>query len=455
MTFSALKETIKSTFGFKRLFWRIFLAFWMASLIVMVATGFVLVNKYSSDEYKQRFTNNAINQAQRIVWQYEHELSVNSSPRQKLKEWKIKHPNRNGEPIPMLIQDENGNTVYHYKMNKVKPDERVEQYVTGLFDQRYKVQIRQPQAPRIYKELLYRFQSLQFIFIFIASALVSAILSWSIIRPINYLGAFSRRYANKQEITALPRTLSARGDELGDLATDINFMVHKTHEASRSQQQLLHDVSHELRAPLARLQASAALIEQKNPDNRHVKQIHHDCERIDQLIQQILDYSKLEKSAPVAENCDINQLCERVIDNMAISYPGIPIQFSPANNAHIQGYPEAIYQALDNIIGNACKYSSKGQLVEVNTKMDEKNAIITVQDHGPGVDEEEIEKLLQPFYRAGNQMHTEGFGLGLSIALKAVRKHGGKLNMFSPENEGLRVEIILPLKPNNVTQPQG
>lgn len=454
MTFSGLVAIAKNTFGFKRLFWRIFLTFWMASLIVMVATGFVLVNKYSSDEYNERFFNAVINQAERIVWQYEHDLSLANSQKKKLKDRLNKRSNRNGELIPMLIQDESGHTIYHYKMNKVKPHERTVQYVNGLSDQRYKVQIRKPQAPRIYKELLYRFQSLQFVFILIASTFVSALLSWSIIRPINYLGAFSRRYANKQEIATLPDKLTARGDELGDLAADINFMVRKTHEASRTQQQLLHDVSHELRAPLARLQASAALIEQKSPDNRHVKQIHSDCERIDQLIQQILDYSKLEKSAPIAEKCDINLLCERVVDNMAISFPGIPIEFLPAEKAQIVGYPEAVYQALDNIIGNACKYSNKGQLVEVSTKTNEQGIVVTVKDNGPGVNEEEIEKLLQPFYRAGNQMHTTGFGLGLSIALKAVQKHGGKLNMTSPDDGGLKVEIIFPYKPKNIAQTQ-
>jgi two-component system OmpR family sensor kinase len=68
-----------------------------------------------------------------------------------------------------------------------------------------------------------------------------------------------------------------------------------------------------------------------------------------------------------------------------------------------------------------------------------------VRDHGPGVDSEEIEKLLQPFYRAGNQMHTSGFGLGLSIAKKAIEKHGGILQMTRPADGGLRVEIALPI----------
>ena len=452
MRFSKLIATTKNTFGFKRLFWRIFLAFWLASILVMVATGFVIINKYSSDDYNQRFFNAVISQAERIVWRYEQELNSPHFPKIKLKEWISRRPNHNGELIPMLIQNESGETIFHYKMNKVPSKERTIKHVIGPSNQSYSVQTRPPQAPRIYQQVLYRFQSLQFIFMFIASALVSALLSWSIVRPIKYLGAFSRRYANNQERASLPKKIIDRGDELGDLASDISFMVNKTHEASNAQQQLLHDVSHELRAPLARLQASAALIEQKNPDNRHVKQIHNDCERIDQLIQQILDYSKIENTAPVAEHCDVNQLCERVVDNMAINYPGIPTSFSGDENAHILGYPEALYQAIDNIVSNACKYSEKGQLVEVSTQNDGKNVIIRVRDHGPGVDKDEIEKLLQPFYRAGNQMHTNGFGLGLSIAQKALKKHGGELHMQNPHDGGLCVEMVLPLAPPKNTR---
>ena len=96
------------------------------------------------------------------------------------------------------------------------------------------------------------------------------------------------------------------------------------------------------------------------------------------------------------------------------------------------------------IIGNACKYSDKGQPVSVAIESTSAAMLIKVTDKGPGVDEKEIEKLMQPFYRAGNQMHTEGFGLGLSIALKAIKKHGGSLTMQSPSEGGLCVEVSLP-----------
>jgi signal transduction histidine kinase len=189
-----------------------------------------------------------------------------------------------------------------------------------------------------YKQVLYRFQSLQFSFSFIASALVSALLSWSIVRPLNYLGAFSRRYATLQDSGTLPIKLLARGDELGDL----------------------------------------------------------------------------------------NALCRQVIDNMAVSFPATPIHLSASNNIDIAAYPKLLQQAFDNIIGNACKYSPRDKPVEITMTEHKHNVNIAVRDFGPGVDESEMSTLLQPFYRAENQMHTSGFGLDLSIALKAINKHHGE-----------------------------
>jgi signal transduction histidine kinase len=437
---------IKQILGIKRLFWRIFFSFWLANLLVMLATSVVLENKHSTEGFNERYDNELLSQAERIVWRYEQSMDMPNLPPSLLKKWISKRDNRREPLKPMLILNDQNQPIYQYRFNNANTTADTQQTLVGPSGRSYHLLSKFPQPPRLFKQVIYRFQSLQFVFIFIMSALVSALLSWSITRPLNYLGSFSRRYANQQEITSLPSKLLTRGDELADLAADIEFMVKKTHEAASTQQQLLHDVSHELRAPLARLQVSAALIEQKNPDNRHVKQINSDCLRIDQLIQQILDFSKLEHTNPAPETCDINALCQHVIDNMAVTYNKTPIVFNAdkkCDGKHFLGYSDALLKALDNIIGNACKYSAPGEKVEIETKMQQQNVTIKIRDHGPGVEEQEISKLMQPFYRAGNKMHTDGFGLGLSIALRAIKKHKGELLMTTPKDGGLCVTIIL------------
>lgn len=432
--------------GFKRLFWRIFIAFWLSSLLVMFATGFVMVNSFSSNEAHQRYISDVTTQAERMVWRYENEGFNANKLDAKIKNWQQKLAGRTERLLPMRILDNNNKTIYRYHIKKEHIGELEQLSVLGPSNAEYQVFTSEPEPPRIFKQVLFRFQSIQFVFVLFASALVSALLSWSIVAPLKSLGVFSRRFANQQQITELPKNLLKRGDELGKLANDIDYMVKKTQMTVSAQQQLLHDVSHELRAPLARLQVSAALIQQKTPDNRHVLQINSDCLRIDQLIQQILNYSKLAQDQQNPQACDVQLLCQQVVDNMTIEFPGIPIQFeSSLKQCEIMGYPEALIQALDNIVGNACKYSPEGKAVDLRLTQANNQVLIDIQDHGPGVDDAEISQLLQPFYRAGNAMHTPGFGLGLSIAARAIKKHQGQLSMKNQMEGGLLVSITLPL----------
>lgn len=432
--------------GFRRLFWRIFIAFWLSSLLVMFATGFVIVNNFTSNEATKRYVNDVSSQAERIVWRYENEGFDAKKLSNNIKNWPQNSPERNERLMPMRILDSNNKTIYRYHVKKDELHELRALIVFGPSNAQYQVYANPPEPPRVFKQVLFRFQSLQFVFILIASALVSALLSWSIVAPLKSLGAFSRRFANQQQVSDLPKNLLQRGDELGSLAHDIDYMVKQTQKTVVAQQQLLHDVSHELRAPLARLQVSAALIEQKMPANKHALQINTDCIRIDQLIQQILNYSKLEQDQQIPLLFDIRALCLGVIDNMAVEYPDKPIEFSSSLNQYeIKGFPETLIQALGNIISNACKYSPAGKHVEVAIKQEKNLVSISIRDHGQGVDEAEITQLLQPFYRAGNHMHTPGFGLGLSIAARAIKKHQGKLELKNQDDGGLLVTIQLPI----------
>ena len=167
--FTALLATAYQKLGFKRLFWRIFICFWLSSLLVMIATGFVIISKYSSEEYTKRYRNDVLTQAERIVWRYEQSLAVQANRPVKLKSWIAKKENRRGHLMPMLISDDVNQRIYHYRLNKVKPEDRLEYEVLGPSGRTYRVFSRKPQTPRIYTQLMYRFQSLQFVFIFFAS----------------------------------------------------------------------------------------------------------------------------------------------------------------------------------------------------------------------------------------------------------------------------------------------
>ena len=100
-------------------------------------------------------------------------------------------------------------------------------------------------------------------------------------------------------------------------------------------------------------------------------------------------------------------------------------------------------RAFENVLRNACKHTPEETAVEVNLSSTGSNAIISIRDHVPGIDQQDIARLTEPFYRAGNMMQTDGFGLGLSIAARAIEKHGGRMEADNHPQGGLEIKIFL------------
>ena len=140
------------------------------------------------------------------------------------------------------------------------------------------------------------------------------------------------------------------------------------------------------------------------------------------------------------------ELLHSLIETLHFEYPQAVINLkAPSTALLIKGYPDSLAQALENIIRNACKYSPEGSAIELTVSEAENGVVIAVRDHGQGVAETDLARLLQPFYRAGNKMHTPGFGLGLSIAQRAINKHKGVLSIRNHVEGGLLVCVELPL----------
>ena len=168
-------------------------------------------------------------------------------------------------------------------------------------------------------------------------------------------------------------------------------------------------------------------------------------ERMDRLIQQILDYSRMNGTGDPPQTYQLETIVDEVIDNLRFEFPACSMQWEhPGEPVTMRGHPAAIRTACENILRNACKYAATDDPIEVNLQADAKTATVSIRDHGAGVNDSEINRLLQPFYRSGNQMHTSGFGLGLSIAEKAVLKHNGKLQLENHPEGGLRVSLTIP-----------
>lgn len=428
----------------KRLFWKIFAAFWLVSLAIMLATSYAIITSVETEKFRNQYEKILKDISKHAINHYES-LSSNKPMRKSvLRRFGPPHNLVNHRHIIRIYRDDK--LIFERNSGKRGERDTFTFKITSKNDNRYTVEALTPRPPRHLTNMLQKVNTVQFFIILFASTLVSFLLSWSITRPLKKLGIASRQFAQGDLHTQVDSGLLSRADEIGDLAKDLSFMMRKIQHTIGAQKQLLHDVSHELRAPLARLQVAAELVQQREEkSSAYIHRIHAECERMDQLIQRILNFARLEEIAATFVTLDLHELLQAQIDNVLFEHPQRTIRFTyPPSPCVIEGDRHLLGEAVDNILRNACKYTPDDSPIDVHLSAAAQNLSITIRDYGNGVPAEELERLTTPFYRSGNRMHGEGFGLGLSIAHRAVEKHGGNLTIVNHPEGGLEISIVLP-----------
>lgn len=298
--------------------------------------------------------------------------------------------------------------------------------------------------------------------------LFAAALAWYLTRPIQRLRGGFEKLAQGDLGTRLQPQMGSRRDELADLARDFDVMAARLQQLLASREQLLHDVSHELRSPLARLQVAIDLARQ-NPQKVQVtlERVDTEARRLNELVGEVLTLSRAESGAPQLDDYfDLDGLVRKVASDAQFEAgaSGVTIGITANDsvtedgNAVIQGNAELIRRALENIIRNALRHSSRGQQVAIDLASDRQagEVVIRIADQGPGVDPRALESIFDPFVRAeerpGNAGSTGlvGFGLGLAIARRAVLAHSGRIAAANGEGGGLVVTIRLPVTRSRV-----
>lgn len=283
----------------------------------------------------------------------------------------------------------------------------------------------------------------------LASLAFSALLAWYLAKPIrNLRWAFEAAAAGYLETRVAP-LMGRRSDEIADLGRDFDRMAAQLQGLIAAQQRLLHDVSHELRSPLARLQVAIGLARQRPetmPDA--LERIEREAGRVDELVGELLTLSRLEAGmddAP-ADTVDLVEMVAAIVDDACFEAraAGRDLALTARGEVLATVRAELLYRAFENVIRNAVKYTAAGTTVEVEAGADAAGGFrLTVSDRGPGVAGADLEAIFEPFYRAGKG--GVGFGLGLAIARGAVVAHGGGIVAQAREAGGLRVEIRLPV----------
>ncbi|MCB1823398.1 MAG: HAMP domain-containing protein [Candidatus Competibacteraceae bacterium] len=286
----------------------------------------------------------------------------------------------------------------------------------------------------------------------LASLGFSALLAWYLSKPIRHLRrAFDAVAAGRLETRVGPR-MGRRRDEIADLGRDFDRMAQQLQILLGSQRRLLHDVSHELRSPLARLQAAIGLARQQ-PEKRDASldRIERESGRLDELVGELLTLSRLEAgiSGTADEEVDLVDLVAGIADDARFEAEatGRRVSFAGTGEVIVKIRAELLHRAFENVIRNAVKFTREGTAVEVRIerRAAPDGLVVMVSDRGPGIPESDLQAVFEPFFRGGGSVKTAGFGLGLAIARRAIEAHGGRIRALNRPDGGLRVEIVLPV----------
>lgn len=241
-----------------------------------------------------------------------------------------------------------------------------------------------------------------------------------------------------------------RRDELADLGKSFDHMVGQLQVLMDAQQRLLHDVSHELRSPLARIQAAIGLAHQQ-PDKipKMMARIEKESQRMSDLIGELLALSRLKAGVTDRQEViDMNTLVAEIVEDAQLEaeQKAITIELTAPDDFSVKGHPELIHRAIENVLRNAVQHTRNQGMVSVVMTMGKGGLCLHVEikDQGPGIAEAELPAIFDPFFRGSNTKNVPSSGLGLAIALKAIEAHNGKIMARNRPGGGLSVEIILP-----------
>jgi two-component system OmpR family sensor kinase len=286
----------------------------------------------------------------------------------------------------------------------------------------------------------------------VASLVVAALLAHYCSRPIRTLHSAFRAAAAGNLRARVGTAVEKRHDELADLLREFDRMAEQLRALMASQRRLLHDVSHEVRSPLARMQAAIGLARQQ-PENVQdlICRIERDVVRIDRLIGQLLTLSRLETSDSgiLQDNADIDEILADIHDSAQFEAQasGKTVHLLGKCGAVIRGQPELLHRAIENVVRNAVKHTQQGTRVHIQVERHSSpdTLKISVSDNGRGVPDAELDAIFKPFFRSSEaDRGADGHGLGLAIAKRIMEAHGGTIRAFNLSQKGLCVELTFP-----------
>jgi two-component system sensor histidine kinase CpxA len=290
--------------------------------------------------------------------------------------------------------------------------------------------------------------------VLVISAILCSLIAWSLVKPLKQLQVATKRMASGA-LSSRVGSASYRGDEIGRLGRDFNYMAEQVETLLNGQKRLLADISHELRSPLTRMQLAIGIAQQQQPSSnaksneQALARIEKEAHQMEHMVAQVLMLSRLDNNArdPRKQPVSFDVLLTGLLADCEFEAQsqGKVLTVDIDSDAKINADEDLLTSGIENVLRNAVKYAN--QQVSFSLKIDGSEANLVICDDGKGIPESDLKHIFQPFYRVSSARERDsgGIGLGLAIASRAIAAHEGKIEAHNHVKGGLRVHIRLPI----------
>ena len=278
-----------------------------------------------------------------------------------------------------------------------------------------------------------------------AALVVSALLWMPFVRGITgFIGTLNTAAGRIAHGKFNERIEKERSDELGELSTSVNAMAAQLGDYMREQKRITADVAHELCSPIARMQMALGVVEQRStPDQAtYLQKLDRELQHMAKLVEEVLAFSKAETipDRETPEDINLRELLQNILAREAPEN-GVKLEIG---DIQLHSLRNALDRAIGNVLRNAIRYAKD---IEITAKAENSRIVIQIADRGPGVPEEALSRLFEPFYRpeAARGRTTGGSGLGLAITKRCIEACRGTVTAQNREGGGLSVQIEIPM----------
>ena len=245
---------------------------------------------------------------------------------------------------------------------------------------------------------------------------------------------------------------SSNNDELNQLSLNLNNMLDRLNKLMIGMKDVSDNIAHDLRTPLNKIRTNLEVTLMSNPDldsyQETLKEVIEDVDGVINTFNSLLAISRVDTGSVSLkkEKINIKSLIEDIIDlwEPLSEEKGVVLNNECKIDLYLAGNKNLISQAISNLIDNSIKYGSDKNIVNVGSKKDKDNIIIWVSDTGPGIQDEDKEKVLDRFVRLDTSRNTTGTGLGLSLVASMIKFHKGNIELLDAKPKGLIVKLQIP-----------